>query len=318
MPESSQRRSLSHRRSRVLPARTALTLVEVIVVTGVIALLVGVLLPAIQHAQESSRRAACKNNLRQIALATRDFYEARRHFPPGQWGAHFGKGPDSRAWSWLAQLLPYVEEQTLYDSGKIPAATLRQSGVIHKQIALFLCPSDGYSDKPRDDAGGMQGVLTGQTNYQGVTGANWGADASQKKDDIGTDWRNKGTNGSFDGLNNGDGVMWRTDFQKPRSLRHVKDGTSKTFLAGECLPEKNNYTCWPYANGAYATCAIPPNVAPVAGRDYSPAWWPNTGGFRSSHPGGLLFACIDASVAWVDDEIDLVVYRAKATVAGGD
>jgi hypothetical protein len=164
----------------------------------------------------------------------------------------------------------------------------------------------------------MQGLPTGLTNYQGVTGSNWGVDSSQSLNDIGSDWRNRGANNSFDGLDNGDGLLWRSDYRNPRLKRHIKDGTSKTFLAGECLPEKNKYTSWPYANNAYATCAIPPNVTPIPGRDYSAFWWPNVGGFRSAHSGGLHFAHIDASVIFIDDEIDLAVYRAKATIAGAD
>ena len=151
-----------------------------------------------------------------------------------------------------------------------------------------------------------------------MSGANWGADSSEHKDDIGTDWRNKGTNGSYDGLDHGDGIMWRSDYLKTRALRHVKDGTSKTFLAGEALPKKNRYVSWPYAGNGYATCAIPPNVVPIPGRDYTPNWWANVAGFRSHHPGGLHFAYIDTSVRWVEDEIDLAAYRAQATIAGSD
>jgi prepilin-type N-terminal cleavage/methylation domain-containing protein len=314
------------------------TIVELLVVIGILAILAAILLPAIQYARESARKTQCKNNLRQIALATKLHHDARRHFPTGYFIRHGQSGPDSRAWSWLARILPFAEENNLYNEGRIGRTTLRQSGIVDRQIPLFLCPSDRDNDiGPRTNAGnlsgdfppGSVGIAVGQTNYQGVSGANWGADASQHKDDIGTDWRNSGRHragaypdgqnvASFDGLDNGDGIMWRSDYLKPRALRHVRDGASKTFLAGEALPEKNRYVSWPYANNAYATCAIPPNVVPVAGRDYSPGWWPNVSGFRSAHAGGLFFARVDSSVDWVSDDIDLAVYRASATINGGE
>ena len=288
------------------PADRPLTLVELLVVISIIGMLTAIVLPAIQYARESTRKISCKNNLRQVALATRMYHDSRRHFPNGYFILYSGVGPDSCAWSWLARILPYAEENTLYNEGRIGRTTLRQSNVADRQIPLFLCASDDYSNRgPRADAGNLASeayggnpIVVGQTNYQGVSGANWGADGSQKqKHDIGTNWANPGRHGSsvagrhsYDGLDNGDGIMWRSDYLKPCAIRHVKDGTSKTFLAGESLPEKNRYVSWPYANNAYATCAIPPNVVPIAGSDYTPGWWPNVSGFRSAHPGGLYFA----------------------------
>jgi prepilin-type N-terminal cleavage/methylation domain-containing protein len=307
--------------------RKGVTLVELLVVIGILAILAAIVLPAIQYAREASRRTACTNNLRQVALAARMHHDARRHFPTGYFIIQGGVGPDARAWSWLARILPYTEESNLYNKGRVGRSTLRQSTIVDRQIAIFLCPSDEYSNRgPRADAGnlgpeekGSMSIVVGQTNYQGVSGSNWGGDGSQEDlSDIGTDWPNRGANGSYDGLDDGDGIMWRSDYLKPRAMRHVKDGASKTFLAGEALPEKNRYVSWPYANNAYATCAIPPNVIPIPGRDYSPNWWPNVAGFRSHHPGGLHFAYIDASVRWIEDEIDLAVYRAQATIAGSD
>ncbi|RIK72452.1 MAG: hypothetical protein DCC67_19255 [Planctomycetota bacterium] len=299
--------------------RRALTIVELLVVISIAGLLMAIVLPAVQQARETSRKASCKNNLRQVALATMTYHDARGRFPHGYFIIAGGVGPDARAWSWLARLLPYAERNDLYDRGRVGRATLRQSRALHEQVSIFLCPSDEYSLRgPRGDAGDLEGMAVGQTNYQGVTGANWGADGSQQLADIGTDWRNMGTNGSYDGLDDGDGIMWRSDYRRVRSLRHVEDGVSHTFLAGECAPQRNRYVSWPYANNAYATCAIPPNVVPVEGRDYSPNWWPNVNGFRSHHPGGLHFARVDASVAWLSDAIDLAAYRARATIAGGD
>jgi prepilin-type processing-associated H-X9-DG protein len=157
------------------------------------------------------------------------------------------------------------------------------------------------------------GVPVGQTNYKGVSGANWGADGSQKLADIGTLWPNPGTNGSADGLNNGDGILWRCDISAHLNPAKVTDGMSHTFLVGEDVPGKDTWCSWPYANNAYSTCAIPPNFT-----FSDPNWWPNTQSFRSSHPGGVNFAFGDGSVQFVRDTIALDTYRALATRAGGE
>lgn len=113
-------------------------------------------------------------------------------------------------------------------------------------------------------------------------------------------------------------MLLRSDFQHPRQMRHVTDGASRTFLLGETLPAKNRWASWPYANNAYGTCAIPPNVAPRAGSDYSPLWWPNVAGFHSAHRGGVHMSQVDGSVRFVSDRIDLDAYRALATIAGAE
>lgn len=293
-------------------ARPGFTIIELLVVIAIIGILIALLVPAVQAAREAARRASCRNKLRQIALAANSFHNDHDHFPPGQCGGKYGFGPGSRGWSWLARVLPHLEEAELFDQGGIPHATLRESGIADRQIAVFLCPSDGVSwQGPRSDAGNLEGFPVGQTNYKGVSGANWGSDGSQQSNNIGTQWPNPGTNGSWDGLEKGDGIMWRCDVLRSVGARHVRDGLSHTFMIGEDLPQHNTWCSWPYANNAYGTCAIPPNFT-----YHDPNWWPNTHSFRSAHPGGLNFAMADGSVHFVQQGISLEVYRALATRAG--
>jgi prepilin-type N-terminal cleavage/methylation domain-containing protein/prepilin-type processing-associated H-X9-DG protein len=297
--------------------RLGFTMVEVLVVIAVLGVLMGLLLPAIQAAREAARRSDCGSKIKQLALACQMFHNAEGRLPPGQCGGEFKFGPDSRCWSWLSRILPFVEQESLYRQGGIPNSTFRQSIAPPVQVPLFLCPSDSFSQTgPRRGAGNFEDGKTplGQTNYKGVSGANWGADETQHLENIDTLWRNQGTHGSsYDGQSHGDGVMWRNDIRFAMTFAKVRDGLSFTFLVGEDLPERNLWCSWPYSTHAYGTCAIPPNYT------YSdPSRWENTLSFRSAHPGGLNFALADGSTHFVSDKIALEVYRAWATRDGNE
>jgi prepilin-type processing-associated H-X9-DG protein len=297
---------------------SAYTLLELLLVIAVIAILIGLLLPAVPQVREAGNRARCISNLRQLALAVQQYHDREGHLPVNQFDGSYGAGPNSTAWSWLAQLLPYVEQETVYTAGDIPTSTLAQSGVADRQISLFLCPSDASSVGPRLDAGNLAGFAVGQTNYKGVSGANWGDDLEGIGPHFATDWRNPGTNGSFDGLSMGDGVFYRMNYLHPLMLVDVRDGLSNTFLIGEDVPALDQWCSWPYANNANGTCAIPPNVQPPGGGEYAPGDWQNTNSFRSRHKGGLHFAFADGSVHFINDSINLTVYRAMATIQGNE
>jgi prepilin-type processing-associated H-X9-DG protein len=297
----------------------AFTLIELLVVIGIIGALVGLLVPAVMKVRESANRMSCAHNLRQLAIAIHAYHDADGRLPCGQFLGRYGGGPDSLAWSWLARLLPYVEQQSLYQAGGIPLKTLSQSGVAGREIRVFLCPTDaGVGAGPRTDAGNLSGFPVGRSSYKGVSGANWGADLQQGLASIATDWRNRGTNNSFDGLSFGDGVLGRNDVGRPLTLTSIRDGTSNTLMIGEDVQDKNQWLSWPYANNAYGTCAIPPNVKRPGGGEYDPSDWPNTWSFRSRHSGGVQFAYADGSVRFMGDSVALPTYRALATISGGE
>jgi prepilin-type processing-associated H-X9-DG protein len=287
------------------------------VVIAIIAVLVALLIPAVMKARESASRSQCANNLKQLGLAINLYENEHKRLPYGQFGGPYGAGPDSRAWSWAARLLPYLEQEAIVIDGGIPTKTLRQSGVSATVLAHFLCPSDAASAQGTSShAGNLAGFAVGLTNYKAVSGANWGDDLEGIGPRFNTDWRNPGTNGSFDGLSNGDGMFFRTDYRRRFRMLDVKDGVSNTFMLGEDVPMLDEWCSWPYANNAYGTCAIPPNVKRPDGTYYPPGDWQNTWSFRSSHSGGVQFAFADGSVHFVNDEISLRIYRALATTWG--
>jgi prepilin-type N-terminal cleavage/methylation domain-containing protein len=125
-----------------MPRRRAFTLVELLVVIGIIALLMAMLLPAIQAIREAARRTQCRSNLHQIGLAIMAHETARHHFPAG-WKANPNDATNLPGWSWAVQVLPYLNEShpniILSTSLDLPEyeALRRQS------LPIFLCPSDG-------------------------------------------------------------------------------------------------------------------------------------------------------------------------------
>jgi len=163
---------------RLRHTRVGFTLIELLVVIAIIAVLIGMLLPAVQRVRESAARAQCLNNLRQLALAVHHFHDTRRYLPYDTFDAH---GSNSKAWSWIARLLAYFEQGNLDRQANITQNTLYQSrDAVAAQVPVLLCPSDGYSAQgPRADAAdlgvGHWGpyIIAGQTNYKGVSGANW-------------------------------------------------------------------------------------------------------------------------------------------------
>ncbi len=310
--------------------RVAFTLIELLVVIAIIAILMGLLLAAVQKVREAANRLSCINHLKQIALATHAYHDTEGSFPVNtllrdqkndNWNA--------ANWSWLARILPYVEQNNVYHHGGIPRKTLGQSAAtVATQVQLFLCPSDGASDQgPRLDAENLSGRPVGQTNYKGVSGANWGVwSLTQANNDWGGTpipcdprWVNKSTlDGSYNGYNNGDGIFFRTDWRHKRRLASIGDGASNTFLVGEDVPEKNTHCAWPYANTAVGTCAIAPNARQPDGTEFAADDYANVYSFRSRHPGGLNFAFADGSVRFISDSIALPLYRALATIRGAE
>jgi len=300
-------------------SRRALTLLELLVVLAIIGVLLGLLLPAVMRVREAASRMTCASNLKQLALAVHAYHDSQGGLPCGQFKGPYGSGLNSRAWSWGARLLPYIEQQNISQTGGIPLRTLGASGVLAERIPLLFCPSDtALSVGVTERAGNLPGVSVGLTNYKGVSGANWGWDFQGKPVRLQTDWANRGTNGSYDGLANGDGMMYRSDWVRGLRLTSVTDGTSNTFMIGEDVPSLNDWCTWPYSNNAYGTCAIPPNVKRPNGESYDPGDWQNTWSFRSRHSGGLNFALADGSVHFIANSIDLTLYRALATVSGGE
>lgn len=305
-------------RTKHMNRRSAFTLVELLVVIAIIAVLVGMLLTAVQKARESAARVQCANNLKQIALALHTYHDSLGTFPPGS--VSRSGSIDDYSGVWSVYILPYIEQENLgvtYDFSKLnwdPAnATVRTASV-----RVYSCPSDPIQDQvmnPESGNGNGQQYRTG--NYRAVVG------------------RGKSSNDYYDFNPNAGslpkayrGPLHTTGFGGlyPERLDDIIDGTSNTLLVTErsTKTHSNRHTFWAYAHASYWS-ASPVPQSRILLNDYDACVKVNPGDdgpckrrMSSYHANGFNAVLCDGSVHFFRANIDVNILCDMATIAGGE
>jgi prepilin-type N-terminal cleavage/methylation domain-containing protein/prepilin-type processing-associated H-X9-DG protein len=282
--------------------RTAMTLIELLVVIAIIAVLVGLLLPAVQKVRMAAARAQCANHLHQMGLALHAYHDSNNAFPPGV------SVDDGRArepfLSWQARLLPYLGEEPLWkevqgafrenrDFLRIPPHTHR--GTV---VSTFACPTDPRTLRPST----KWGFEVAFTAYLGVSGRD---------------------------SNELDGVLFLDS-----RVRHadITDGSSNTLMAGERPPSADERLGWWYAGWGQDKDGSAEVVLGVADFNFAGSPCPrgpyrfgqgrvnnpcDTFHYWSLHPGGAHFLFADGSVRFLSYTSHPLM-PAWATRAGGE
>jgi prepilin-type N-terminal cleavage/methylation domain-containing protein/prepilin-type processing-associated H-X9-DG protein len=222
----SKRLSSVSARDRLHAVRQGFTLIELLVVIGIIAILIGILLPAVQKVREAAARATCANNLKQIGIALQAYHEVYKLFPPN-------RRSDLHA-TWAVLILPFIEQEALYKAWKLDDEYYMQSDVAREtQVPTYFCPSRRTIDSdPRVS-------ILGDQNDEGGLGPQTPGALGDYGASIGTD--------NCDGcdcpepipgrIHNGAFVSEYTEapyIALPRiSIKSIKDGLSSTIFIGE-------------------------------------------------------------------------------------
>jgi prepilin-type N-terminal cleavage/methylation domain-containing protein/prepilin-type processing-associated H-X9-DG protein len=307
-----------HVRRQHSPTR-GFTLVELLVVIAIIGVLVALLLPAVQSARESARRASCTNNLHQIGLALQSFHNDHKKLPPSR---YFNGYP-----TWFAIILPYVEEQNLAALWHLdePFYADVNQPARETPVAIFRCPSRSGAYLVHDSQGnsGDHDTLGGPGDYAGNAG-------SDDPDEPFPDYWYPHANGVL--------ITARMFFtpgyrdrrwQSEISFKRITDGLSKTLLAGEKHIPLGNLDAQgsPYNGDNQSNCArVAGRHAPLAS---DPADRRNCrtlndckncvcDNFGSWHPGTCQFLFCDGHVASLAVDMDATTLDRLATRADGE
>lgn len=312
--------------------RRGFTLIELLVVIAIIAILIGLLLPAVQKVREAAARMTCSNHLHQLALAAHNYHDTNGFFPPA-WRNPTPTTtftnviqdpplPDTpRFTNCLVELLPYIEQDNLQKNWNwtdINANRGPDGSVSSQVIKIFLCPSSPLAAQPKAT---VSGNVYGLNSYAGVAGR----------------YSFRAFVGSAFTISN-DGIFYINSRVK---MNGITDGTSNTFMFGERYHRDPNfdrmYTNFPIIGwSGWAWCDqgnaigdfLVGAAQPINWKIPDSATGPNSSAnpwvqqrlstMGSGHPSGANVALADGSVRFVRDSVPLAILQAFCTRAAGE
>lgn len=286
--------------------RAGFTLIELLVVIGIIGVLIGLLLPAVQKVRASAARSQCQNNLKQMSLALHGYHDSHHEFPSG---LTIKYPKDNYLYlGWTARILPYIEQDHLW--GYVdkafrtdPDVNVFHGHLLHMRllatpVKTFACPADGRLPGLRQNRA--------FTSYLGVEGIN---------------------------QTNHDGILYLDSRVR---ITGIKDGTSNTLMIGERPPPQDGSLGWWYRGWGQeqdgsaemllgvrevkTTSSLERQHCPEVAYNFKDGEYENVCDafhFWSPHQGGANFAMADGSVHFLKYDADSIM-PALATRAGNE
>jgi prepilin-type N-terminal cleavage/methylation domain-containing protein/prepilin-type processing-associated H-X9-DG protein len=304
-------------------SRLGFTLIELLVVVAIIAVLIGLLLPAVQKVREAASRLRCKNNMKQIALALHNFHDRHGHFPPGYTAAPTHADGTGPGWGWAAYLLPDLEQDNLFRQIDFtqPVTATKHDAVRQVNVPFLRCPSD-----PRQEPiqlseftvpAGLRTPLA-RSNYVACYG---------NTPFLGEQPAVLTTHLVLDGIG-GKGMFFRNS--KVR-IADITDGTSHTLAVGEKSAAKTMASWvgvipgakWASANDVAAFGGVPSNLPAAMALGHACRQHPPSADaglaedFSSPHVNGVNVVFADGSVHAISAGISMKVYPFTASIADG-
>jgi prepilin-type N-terminal cleavage/methylation domain-containing protein len=290
--------------------RPAFTLIELLVVMAIIAVLVALLLPAVQQAREAARRTQCKNNLRQIVLGLQNYEVSHAFLPPGWIGASGEQadpqGENGLAWGTL--LLPFLDQQALFMRLNLeqPMDSPDNSRWLSTIVPTFLCPTQNFTGAISIPGRSGKPLELAPSSYVGSFG---NGDIQQCDSPPGT------PPVTLKGQCLGDGAFFHNSNICADAIR---DGATYTILIAERSRTSRSKETSLLSTWTGAAPGLPEGALHVVGTSSAP---PNKSGgqnFSSSHTGGCQIALADGSIRFISENISKSAMNALGTVAGGE
>jgi prepilin-type N-terminal cleavage/methylation domain-containing protein/prepilin-type processing-associated H-X9-DG protein len=321
--------------------RPGFTLVELLVTIAIIGVLVGLLVPAVQSAREAGRRASCQNNARQLGLALHLFMDCTKTLPAnGNYAWNGTSSVATNAWSAVARMLPFIEQESLFRGIDFKTSYSTQLGIASQRVGTFMCPSEqndrGHLNKywPINYAVNMgtwrvlSAKATGMQTGDGAFMPNRGRKPAELSDGFSKTLGLAEVKAfTYRLIGNDKSATYTTPLAPPTDLASIADklaAFSPTTYAhvewvdGKVYETGFTTTFGPNASVRHTDGGVEYDVDVVLAKESEPGDTYAAVTSRSFHPGGATVMMMDGSVRFVDSAISMPVWRAMGTAAAGD